>query len=318
MKTNCNHIRGQLSAYVDNETSPAERAAIERHLGGCSHCRRELEQLKMLAAGVTALPRLQPAPQFLADVRRKIAREGKPVRSTWWDYLFRPVWLKVPLEAIAALAIVALVMRLEWAPTQRSTASLAAGSVGKASRSAPAVPGSQLMDRRIPRLAVDGAMNEASRPAVAPAPAEVASLESASSLPAQSLGRTVVVHASNFDKVRNQARELASALDGALISSNEPGTASGLYVELPQENVAAFESRLLHAAGSGLGGGEAGSVSGGAPRSAAVIPAVPGILVGGPGTNQAVGREVDRSRTATIQKNAAKAIVEIQVRPPAN
>jgi len=112
----CQNIQAELSAYADGELAAPLRAEIEKHLESCPQCQQELSELKTLAIGMTALPKLRPAPGFLADVRRKIARGDKPEPMTWQDYLFRPFWLKVPLELAAIIAIAVLVMRFEQQP----------------------------------------------------------------------------------------------------------------------------------------------------------------------------------------------------------
>jgi anti-sigma factor RsiW len=109
----CQNIRRQLSAYVDGELTPAQRTEVDAHLASCPDCQQEVAELKMLAAGLAALPQLRPAPRFLAEVRRKIARGDSPEPPAWQDHLFRPFWLKVPLELAAIIAIVGYVMRLE-------------------------------------------------------------------------------------------------------------------------------------------------------------------------------------------------------------
>src|SRR2546429_1898728 len=106
----CRNIRRELSAYLDGELTPPQRTEVETHLESCAHCQQELNEMKTLVTGVTALPKLQPAPRFLADVRRKIARDEKPGALSWQDYVFRPLWLKVPLEVAALIVIAGLVI----------------------------------------------------------------------------------------------------------------------------------------------------------------------------------------------------------------
>jgi anti-sigma factor RsiW len=55
----CDQVRiRELQAYYDAELPDAQRAAVERHVGGCVECRRELEQMRalsrMLASGERA------------------------------------------------------------------------------------------------------------------------------------------------------------------------------------------------------------------------------------------------------------------------
>ena len=107
----CRKIQRELSAYLDGELTPSLRAEVEAHLASCAHCQRELLEMKTLTAGVAALPNLKPAPRFLTEVRRKIARDEKPEPMNWQDYVFRPYWLKVPLEVAALIVIIAMVMR---------------------------------------------------------------------------------------------------------------------------------------------------------------------------------------------------------------
>jgi anti-sigma factor RsiW len=102
---NCQDIQPELSACIDGELTPPQRAEVEAHVASCPRCQRELAELKALAAGMAALPKLQPPPRFLAEVRRKIARGHEPELVSWLDYLFRPFWLKVPLEAVALVVI---------------------------------------------------------------------------------------------------------------------------------------------------------------------------------------------------------------------
>jgi len=115
----CDIIHAGLSAYVDGELTPHRREWVEAHLASCPRCREALAELKALAVGVATLPKMQPPPRFLAEVRRKIARGDNPEALTWRDYLFRPFWIKVPLELAAVVAVALLVMQFrQQAPVE--------------------------------------------------------------------------------------------------------------------------------------------------------------------------------------------------------
>ncbi len=119
---NCAEIRAELSACIDGEVAPAVQAAIESHLEGCAGCRQRLEELRRGSTGVAALPKLTPAPQFLREVRDKIAApEPRPAQRapTVVDWMFRPFWLKVPLEAVAVVAVALTVVWLQRPPPVR-------------------------------------------------------------------------------------------------------------------------------------------------------------------------------------------------------
>jgi len=118
----CDAIQPELSAYVDGELTPRQREVVEAHLASCPRCQQVLAQLKTLAAGTAALPRLQPAPRFLAQVRSKINRGDDPGALTWFDHLFRPFLLKIPIEAAALIAIALLVIQLRQPPSDEVAA----------------------------------------------------------------------------------------------------------------------------------------------------------------------------------------------------
>ncbi|MGD1020235.1 MAG: anti-sigma factor [Verrucomicrobiia bacterium] len=108
----CDIIQPELSAYMDGELAPHRRELVEAHVATCRRCQEALAELKTLASGVAALPKLQTPPQFLAEVRRKIVRGDNPEALTWRDHLFHPFWIKVPLELAALVAVTVFVTRL--------------------------------------------------------------------------------------------------------------------------------------------------------------------------------------------------------------
>ncbi len=120
MKRECDNFSSDLSALVDGELPPARRAEVEAHVAGCAKCRQRVTELRRLVDGVAALPKVQPESQFLAEVRRKIARGESPKEQTWVDTLFRPAWIKLPLEAMAvAILLVSLNLLIRPMPEER-------------------------------------------------------------------------------------------------------------------------------------------------------------------------------------------------------
>jgi len=81
----CEEIEHRILDYQENRLSPAQRAEVEIHLGGCAACRRLARQLRQLDAAlsasvnVPALPadfeqrlreRMQAAPAALSEAGR--------------------------------------------------------------------------------------------------------------------------------------------------------------------------------------------------------------------------------------------------------
>jgi len=76
----CADCREALSARLDDEELPEERAAVDAHLEGCPDCRRYAER----AAHVTRLARtslVEPVPDLVAAVRHAVP--GPPARLRW-------------------------------------------------------------------------------------------------------------------------------------------------------------------------------------------------------------------------------------------
>jgi hypothetical protein len=161
-------------------------------------------------------------------VRRQIARDGKFPPKVWQDYLFRPLWLKVPLEALAVLVVVALVMRFERPMNGRDNAAMPA----EKPVSAPMVAGGEphLIDRLVPSRPVGSATRSIATTGLQQPP----------------VTEVVVMHAKDFNNARNRVQEVAVTMNGRVVlPSDRKTSAQTLFIELPQENVAPFKSHLL-------------------------------------------------------------------------
>ena len=99
----CHDARPQLSALLDDALSVAERQALEAHLAGCAECRRELEQLRETVALLGRLPPVHAPAGFVDRVMEEAYRPPWPRRLL--DALFRPLRVKLPLEAAAVLLV---------------------------------------------------------------------------------------------------------------------------------------------------------------------------------------------------------------------
>jgi anti-sigma factor RsiW len=69
---------GQMSAYLDGELGPRDRARLERHTGRCPQCRRLLDGLRETVALLRAQScAREPAPaQFVSAVRAGLREPG--------------------------------------------------------------------------------------------------------------------------------------------------------------------------------------------------------------------------------------------------
>jgi anti-sigma factor RsiW len=106
--THCDRVDALLSAYIEQDTSPAETRFVDGHLTLCPRCRQQLDEMRTLLARLSQLPRVETSADF---TERVIARTtGLEPAGLEEPVLIelpsrRPVWA-VPLAAAAALALV--------------------------------------------------------------------------------------------------------------------------------------------------------------------------------------------------------------------
>lgn len=93
-----NICRDNLSAYLDGELQPGERAQLEAHLAGCPDCRARLGQLRAVS-GLVKAQALEPVPLALKNA---VLNGRAPARP----------WLKPALAFSAAAAGLLVVFNL--------------------------------------------------------------------------------------------------------------------------------------------------------------------------------------------------------------
>ncbi len=97
----CERTEELLSAYLEGELAPAERAEVEAHLAACPECAELAALVREGMSAAAALPELEPSPELLA--RLYAVPETKKARKPF----FRPVfeWLGRPaLQPVYAAA----------------------------------------------------------------------------------------------------------------------------------------------------------------------------------------------------------------------
>jgi anti-sigma factor RsiW len=117
----CHDAREWLGALIDDAIDPARRGEVEAHLSTCAECRLELEGLR---ATVGLLLRVEPARAPAGFVDRVMQR----ARPTPWyrrvaAWLFLPLSIKLPAEAVAIVVIAGLaILLIDRTPELRQAA----------------------------------------------------------------------------------------------------------------------------------------------------------------------------------------------------
>src|SRR3990172_9296929 len=96
-----------LSAYLDRELSPDERATVDRLLVNAPEARRSLQELEATSRFLRGLPR-RPAPDLADDITARLRNEAllRPEPQASRPRARRRIWwVGAPLAAAAAFVL---------------------------------------------------------------------------------------------------------------------------------------------------------------------------------------------------------------------
>jgi anti-sigma factor RsiW len=100
----CSDVQEKLSAYVDGMVSSEEKMFIDEHLKVCQKCNDSLAALKKTLQYVRDLEEVEPPPWLVQKVMARVREEAEQRRGML-AWLFYPLHIKLPIEAIAVILI---------------------------------------------------------------------------------------------------------------------------------------------------------------------------------------------------------------------
>jgi hypothetical protein len=100
----CKEIQKRLSAYIEKAVSSQQKKAIDRHLKQCKRCRQAFTDLKKTIKYVQQLEEVEP-PRWLAQKVMAQVRAEAEEKPGILKRLFYPLYIKLPLEAIALIFV---------------------------------------------------------------------------------------------------------------------------------------------------------------------------------------------------------------------
>jgi anti-sigma factor RsiW len=285
VKKDCDKYADDLSALIDGELTPGWRAEIEAHLAGCADCRARVAQLRKVFAGIAAMPAAAPAPQFLAEVRRKIAGGEQPRVESRWEAAIRSPWVQLPVKIAAVVAVLIGLLsllapsfysrverkdrtKLAKAEKPRGAAAPARSDVATRSVASAPAPG---------RPTVATELNAPVATSGVEAPAQPLAFDRLEKENSEIAAEKMVLVSADPAEVRLRAAAVAVALNGRVLPASDEA-AQSFRVELPSGQVAAFRNRLLAERESGTVEQKRLEDVGGARRA----------FVGGEATNEPV------------------------------
>lgn len=122
----CDHVREQLTAYLDGDLDPDRGTVVRGHLRTCDACRKVSEQEATLRDGLRALPTVDPPNHLWANIQAQLAETeiAESKRPAWKRALARwtpalPRFAMVGALTAAAIAILWWRTRPDDAPAQQ-------------------------------------------------------------------------------------------------------------------------------------------------------------------------------------------------------
>ena len=105
----CKNIQGKLSAYIEGLIPSEENRGIEEHLGSCEKCKDSLIDLRKTIEYVHNLEDVEPPSWLTQKIMANVRAEVKPKKGII-QKLFYPLYIKLPIEAVATVAIAIVAM----------------------------------------------------------------------------------------------------------------------------------------------------------------------------------------------------------------
>jgi hypothetical protein len=104
----------QLSAYLDQELSDRDRAAVAAHLEQCEGCRRALAELRTITSWAPTYQGLPTSRDLWPAIESQLPRPDLAKRATSREWHARRVSIRVPVLLAAAVLLMLLSAGVMW------------------------------------------------------------------------------------------------------------------------------------------------------------------------------------------------------------
>ncbi len=195
----CKNAQEILGPYLDG-AMPADREKLLRdHLASCTGCSRALEELKKAQILIKGLDEVEPPPWLTQKIMAHVREEAEN-KVGLFERLFYPLRIKVPLQVIATVVVVAIAALLfrEVTPEMPKTGKIpvkpeqTTPQVTQPGAPAQSVPGVPV--KAAPRRAIEQKKGEAS--------SSVAASSTAPAAPVPQAGAGQETYTKDYDRTR--------------------------------------------------------------------------------------------------------------------
>lgn len=105
----CPSYKEKISSYLDGQLGPEEKAEVDGHLKSCSRCREYYDELSLSVSRLKNLQEVEPPPWLKQKVMARI-REEAGSEKRFWKRLLYPLQVKIPVGAVATIAIAVITL----------------------------------------------------------------------------------------------------------------------------------------------------------------------------------------------------------------
>ena len=107
----CKEVGKRLPAYLEGDVSELEAEELRKHFDSCDPCRKVCRDLEKSGYLLRNLTEVETPPWFTQKIMARIEEEAEKKKS-WFEKLFFPLHIKIPIEAVASLLIAFLAWQL--------------------------------------------------------------------------------------------------------------------------------------------------------------------------------------------------------------
>jgi hypothetical protein len=115
----CDKIRSSFSSYLDGAVDGRQMQRIAQHLGECTECRTEFEELRVMQSSLVSLGPARAPVDLGTRLRVAISHEIASGKRTWsdvlalkWENTIRPWAVQVSAGAACSIMLVGTIMVL--------------------------------------------------------------------------------------------------------------------------------------------------------------------------------------------------------------
>jgi hypothetical protein len=110
----CEKVRDRFSSLWEKELTPSEERGMKDHLSSCRECQREFEQFEKTMRWLHSVEEVEVPDEFAFGLykkmeERKAMTSAERSRKRWLSF---PLPLKLPVQAVAMVAVIFLVLYL--------------------------------------------------------------------------------------------------------------------------------------------------------------------------------------------------------------